>query len=179
MVDRFGRDFRDAMDRMVASALEANKALAGLAEALADEEEMQTITLDDADDTPSGYVAFRGKGTYWAKERLKRFGAYWDPPNKRWLVPKANERVAAAAVAYAQSVGRELTDEEIDYGLPPRKKRETAASFSPMMTCFECGQRYREKEVKERGGVVEEWYCGCCEEKNKPRRLPWRTAADF
>jgi hypothetical protein len=98
-----------------------------------------------------GYVAFTARGTYAAREYLKRVGGYWDAKRKRWLVPAEHGEYAAAVVEQAE-MGR----------LPGADGGFTPKRVAPGLVCWVCGLAYSEVEFRARpGSRAEDWYCGC------------------
>jgi hypothetical protein len=127
---------------------------------------------------PPGRVVFTGNPSYWAKECLKKLGGYWDPPNKRWLVPEAHEEMARECLRFARSMGRLLTIEEAeDHIAAVREALGIKRVVMQRVVCFECGKSFTVQQIIARGGVPADWYCGCEEPQNKPARRTFSTRA--
>lgn len=168
---RFSVDFQVTMDGFIASMRETNAALEDLGRVMSDLE--MSGALEDAV-VPEGRVVFRGQPSYWGKECLKKLGGYWDPPHKRWLVPEANKEMAQECLRFAKAMGRLLTPEEAEEHIAAvREALGVRRVVMQRVVCYECGKTFTIQQMLERGGVPADWYCGCCEERNLPRRLPF------
>lgn len=133
-----------------------------------DDEDDDEIGSDDWD-VPPGRVAFEGNASYLGKECLKKLGGYWDPPNKRWLVPQACEEMAVKCLRHAKQVGRLMTPEEAEEFVAALREAIGIRRKATVL-CYECGKAYTVGQILQRGGNPAEWYCGCEEPQNKPVR---------
>lgn len=101
---------------------------------------------------PPGFAELRGRGTFEAKEHLKRLlGAQWDADNKRWLVP-----------AHFYRRARELMDQALLGTLEPLDVQVQPKMPVGRLMCWECG---KEKPLYEfsKKGALDQYYCGCIE----------------
>lgn len=132
----------------------------------------------------------RTLNTYAVKEELKaQCGARWDHVNKQWMVPDDKFALAHQIVTRGPAKkptpppnqpftkskfgGLDLNDitfdefqkmswEEHQQRMHEQSVRQAKTrQFTEVRTCWECGKEHDEADVKARGGVWEEFWCGC------------------
>ncbi len=110
----------------------------------------------------SATVTFSGHGAYYAKERLKQLGGFFDPATKRWHVPRQNAELAAHHVALGRAANRVLEqDPELPAVRPVREREALAAK----VVCWECGAAVRVDML------AGDYYCGCAEQRAQQAQL--------